>query len=103
MIFRPLAVMVVSGASRGPPRAEASAGAESLAMAKRVGLGSSGSSSKLNAFWGFEASLRTAAGCAGAAETVEGATIWLTRARSRQATQTVVLMMMSRTERLLLR
>ena len=99
-MLKPLAVRRVSADSRGPPRAEASAWLASGAMANRVGLGSAGSSSKLerSAVWvGFAARLTTAAG-AGAAFTVDGATTWLTKASSRQNTQMLELIRMSRTK-----
>ena len=74
-------------------------------MAKRGWVGVVGIEFEAqDAFWVWTAvrCARLQPAARGAAETVEGATIWLTRARSRQATQTVVLIMMSRTERLLI-
>ncbi len=71
----------------------------SLAMVKRLGLGSSGSSSiwPLKLAWtGALATACCTAGWLGAAFTVEGATIWLTSASKRQPTQTAELIRMSR-------
>ena len=103
-MLNPLAVIWGLSTFIGPPRPVASEGDESVAIAKRVGLGSSGSSSRGAVVAGWDVLLCTtawatatrSAGCA--ATTVEGATIWLTRATTRQATHTAELIRMSRTE-----